>query len=101
VREQAITEASAEIQAVCAQLAEELQAAARSAIAGIAGGPRVTLSSPPPSKSTPVNEQAAAESDKRIADEVEDAVDELQTAAAVLEQSLRHLRTIGGEQQPG
>jgi hypothetical protein len=101
VREQAITEASAEIQAVCAQLAEELQAAARSAIAGIAGGSRVTLRSPPPSKSPQVNEQAASESDNRIADEVEDAVDELQTAAAVLEQSLRHLRTIGGEQQPG
>jgi F0F1-type ATP synthase membrane subunit b/b' len=95
VREQAITEASAEIQAVCARLADELQNAARNAIAGIAGGPRVTFSTP--SEVAPSEDKPPAASEQRLADEVEEAVDELQSAAAVLEQSLRHLRTIGGD----
>jgi hypothetical protein len=99
VREQAIAEASAEIEAVCARLSDDLQSAARAAIAGIAGGPRVTLTSSPEPPS--VQPEPAPGPDKRIADEVEEAVDELQTAAAVLEQSLRHLRAIGGDEPAG
>jgi vacuolar-type H+-ATPase subunit E/Vma4 len=105
VREQAITEASAEIQAVCARLSEELQTAARTAIAGIAGGARVTFATPaePAPKNSeppPGGGEPAPMPEQRIAGEVEEAVDELQTAAAVLEQSLRHLRAIGGEEPP-
>jgi hypothetical protein len=96
VREQAITEASAEIQAVCARLAEELQTSARNAIAGIPGGQRLTVSTP--AEPSPGHEEAAPETEQRVANEVEGAVDELQTAAAVLEQSLKHLRAIGGDE---
>lgn len=102
IREQAITEGSAEIQAVCSRLAEELQTAARTAIAGIAAGPRVSFSSSaepvkPAAEAPRSRGDAATETDPRIVDEVEEAVDELQNAAAVLEQSLRHLRAIGSD----
>lgn len=96
VREQAITEASAEIQTVCARLAEELQTSARNAIAGIPGGQRVTVAMG--AEPAPNPEESAPETEQRMVNEVEDAVDELQTAAAVLEQSLKHLRAIGGDE---
>jgi cell division septum initiation protein DivIVA len=73
-REEAVIEASAEIQMVCARLSEELQAGARQSIA--------VVDSPP----------AAA---KRITNEVDEAVVELRGAAALLEQSLHNVRTIG------
>ncbi len=108
VREGAITEASTEIQAVCTELAERLQAAARVAIAGIARGvpggndptPTPPMGLAPVGESQPVTKDVAPHTadDKRLTNEVEDAVNDLQSAAAALEHSLRHLRAIGEEE---
>lgn len=106
-KEKAILEARAEIQAMCGRLSEDLQAGASTAIArmtdaGITtptepGGARPPeTSGPPPQAATAVPAGASA---MQIANEVEDAVDELQTAAVELEQSLRSLRPIGEDQQ--
>jgi cell division septum initiation protein DivIVA len=102
-RKKAIVEASAEIQTVCARVSEELQTAATRAIAGIVPG--TTTASParklePTATPEPSAQVAAAAPAKRITDEVAEAVDELQSAALVLEQSLQGLRTIGDEQRP-
>ncbi len=112
VREKAITEASTEIEAVCTELAERLQAAARVAIAGIPRGGAVTDDpslaptmgpapghEPQPAEGDIASPAAPTTDDKRLANEVENAVDDLQSAAAALEHSLRHLRAIGEEEQ--
>ena len=95
-RDQAIREASEEIQVVCARLSEELQAGAQAAIAEIAGGTGAAAPA-----EAPVQAEAEAPAPARqITDEVQDAVQELQNAATLLEQSLRDLRAIGDEQEP-
>jgi hypothetical protein len=109
VRETAITEASTEIQAVCAELAERLQATARGAIAGMARGAPVGEDRipAPAAVSARADEPQPATSDvasptaegERLTNDVEDAVNDLQSAAAALEHSLRHLRAIGEEEQ--
>jgi F0F1-type ATP synthase membrane subunit b/b' len=97
-REKAIAQAGAEIQAACARLSEDLQARARAALARIAGGARVE---PPGAPAAPARGEATGLAPgKLMTSEVYDAVQELQNAASVLEQSLRNLRATGHEQQP-
>jgi F0F1-type ATP synthase membrane subunit b/b' len=97
-RQQAIAQASEEIQAVCVRLSEDLQARAGAALARIAGGGRAAPPGAP--GATAQGEAAGVAPRKPITNEVYDAVQELQNAASVLEQSLRDLRAAGHEQQP-
>lgn len=87
-RDRAITEVGAEFQEVSSRLSDEIQRGARAAIARITGRAQ-------PSGGTRT---------KQITHEVAAAVDELESAATVLEQSLRDLRggtdDRGGHGQP-
>lgn len=112
LRERTIARATAEIDAFVARLAEDIQAAARATIAGIGYPPSDTAATAPDAvpaapSTAPAAPQAPPEApayaaasshDKPIADEVEEALDDLQLAAVALEESLRHLRA--GEEQP-
>jgi hypothetical protein len=98
-RQRAINEVSTEVEAVCARLSAELQARGRAAIAAIAGSSRMTapratvqhaIAKPSP--------RAAADAPiptRRITDEMQGAVQELQNATSALEQSLRNRRVAG------
>jgi archaellum component FlaC len=102
-REKVIVGASAEIHAVCERLADQLQAAARTAISQIAVRPAEGAPAPIAGATPAPEAEFGAEEppgrSRTITEEVEEAVDELQTAAAVLEQSLRHLRAVGDKEQ--
>jgi F0F1-type ATP synthase membrane subunit b/b' len=100
-RQRAIDDVSAEVEAVCARLAEELQARARAASPRPAGSarmptpPRVVAPQAIPVKPPPQASAAASKPTKRIADKVVDAVRELENAATALERSLRNSRATG------
>jgi F0F1-type ATP synthase membrane subunit b/b' len=100
LREQAVTQATAEIEGFVARLGADLQASARAAVAGIARGTPRAAAPVNESPRTSPGEVRALAHQKQIADEVEEAVDELQAAAAALEESLRHLRATGTEEKP-
>jgi Rad3-related DNA helicase len=93
LREETLAEVRAEVERITERLADELRASARTAIDAIAGGPEPLAMPeappPPPPAPPPIAPEEAGSS------EVEEAVDELQSAAAVLEESLRHLQQIG------
>lgn len=110
LRERTIARATAEIDAFVARLAGDIQAAARASIAGIGDRPPAAAAAPAPGPASPppstapaipqappeVSPQAQAPShEKPVADDVEEALDELQLAAAALEESLHHLRAGG------
>jgi cell division septum initiation protein DivIVA len=89
LREETLAEVRLEVDRICARLADELLTSARQAIDRIVG----SAASP---RREPATEPSAHPEPEEPADvDVEVAVDELQSAAAVLEQSLRHLQEIG------
>lgn len=96
MREPAIAQATAEIDAFVARLAGDLQVTARAAIARATGS---TAPGGPSAAGAQPTAQAPAD-EHHIAEEVAEAVDELQDAASALEESLRHLRAIGDEKPP-
>jgi cell division septum initiation protein DivIVA len=87
LRDDALTELSREVDRICVELSHQLQTSARAAIEQVVRGPIGSTSIEPEAGATPEPDEAHTE--------VEAAVDELQSAAAVLEQSLRHLHEIG------
>ncbi len=91
LREQTLAEIRREVDRISEQLAEQLRVSAAQAIDAVSGGSPVA----PPFDATPESEPSILESDEAINADVEEAVDELQSAAAVLEQSLRHLQELG------
>jgi F0F1-type ATP synthase membrane subunit b/b' len=94
LREETLDGLRRDVDHICAQLAEDLHSSARKVIDAVAGGP----AAPAPAELAPEPEVPQAESGQRHPDaDVEEAVDELQSATAVLEQSLRHLHEIGEE----
>jgi archaellum component FlaC len=92
LREQTLAEVRSEVERITEQLAEQLRSSARAAIDEIAGGPAPPA---PPAEAMSESEPPAEEHFEPAEVDVEEAVDELQSAAAVLEQSLRHLQEIG------
>jgi archaellum component FlaC len=106
LREQTLAEMRGEIERITEELAERLRSAAREAIDRVAGSPAFPEEpAPEPHQPLAQEEFGPAEITATVDPEleegagvdadVEDAVDELQSAAAVLEQSLRHLQEIG------
>ena len=91
LREQTLTGVRGEIERITEQLADELRTSARAAIDGVA---RVPVP-PPPAETMAESEPPQATTEEPVDADVEEAVDELQSAAAVLEESLRHLQEIG------
>src|SRR5205823_3255924 len=94
LREQAVAELHAEAERVCARLGEYLLGSARQAIDTVVGGGSASTA---PKAALEIR-APRAELEEPVGADVEDAVDELQSAASVLEQSLRHLQEIGREQ---
>jgi hypothetical protein len=90
-REQLLIQLRTEVEHACARLAEDLSAAARGAIDAIAGGAPVSDFQ----QAEPQAEAAPEEAPESPVPDVEEAVDEFQSAASMLEQSLRHLHDIG------
>ena len=91
LRQQVLDEITAEVERTCAQLADDLQTAARAAVERVAS--TAAEAAPPEAPLEP--EAPTVDPDEAAGADVEEAVDELQSAAAVLEQSLRHLHEIG------
>jgi archaellum component FlaC len=92
LREETLAEVREAVERITAELAEELRTSARAAIDEVAGsessaGPIEPAAEPEPAVAIETAEVAPTD--------VEGAVDELQSAAAVLEESLRHLQEIG------
>lgn len=91
LREQAIAELRSEVERVCAHLGHDLLASAREAIEAVASGAKPASRAATELRAEP----RRAELGEAAEGDVEEAVDELQSAASVLEQSLRHLQEIG------
>ena len=91
LREETLAQVRHEVQRITEQLAEELQTSARIALDEVAG----SLEAPPPVEAVAEPEPPAIETEEVAPADVEEAVDELQSAATVLEESLRHLQEIG------
>jgi F0F1-type ATP synthase membrane subunit b/b' len=99
LREETLAEVRSQVERITERLADELRTSARTAIDAIAGSPgsvAVPEAAPEPEvPAMPAEEPSSPEVDEAGSTEVEEAVDELQSAAAVLEESLRHLQQIG------
>lgn len=92
LREETLAEVRGAVERITDQLAEELRTSARAAIDEVAGSEASVISSEPAAEPESASE---LEPEEIAPANVEEAVDELQSAAAVLEESLRHLQEIG------
>jgi archaellum component FlaC len=93
LREETLSEVRSEVERITERLADELRTSARAAIDAIAGSPEAVAA--PEAAPEPLEPPVMETEEEAGSVEVEEAVDELQSAAAVLEESLRHLQEIG------
>jgi archaellum component FlaC len=92
LREETLAEVREAVERITERLSEELRTSARAAIDEVAGSESSAAHIEPAGEPEPT---VAIEPEEVAPADVEGAVDELQSAAAVLEESLRHLQEIG------
>lgn len=92
LREEALAEIRGAVDRLCARLLEDIQACANEVLDAVA---RRSPAPPSPAGADPVPDERESKLEEQMTPGVEEAVDELQSAAAVLEHSLQHLHEIG------